>query len=301
MNIGRNFITIWIFTICSEGGQAVSFENLIACKDWSGFKTECQTKEETLQNKVNVHSRFDIKYQFNCDEGSPGPTPSPLAIDIETENGQINRRPIDFKNNDFFSVEGFGPIKLTNSDPELLKNLVVSKDCSLAVSLEQTKSNRTLQEEQNFIANISHFLDESEKLIDEEFKLMVQYRADFVAVNSDQEAIACTIKKYEGDAIYSEIIDELKFKFHRLFNKYFSSDLCISGKETEAMINDCPADSTTRSCIYKSGYFKSKSKIDMIKDSITHYLGQENLGDFHSRLNSLNSKISDGFNLESIH
>jgi hypothetical protein len=301
MTLGKNFLVILILSVCSKGGQATSFENLIVCKDWSGFRTECQTKEETLSNKMNVHSRFDIKYQFNCDVGTSGPAPSPIEIQIETENGQSQSRNVQFKNSEFFSVDGFGPIKLTNSDPELLKNLVVDKGCSLSVTVEQGKSDRTIQEEQNFIANINNFLNEAEKSIAEEFKLMVQYRADVVAVNKDQAAIACTIKKYDGDSLYSEIIDELKFKFHALFSKVYSPEWCASDQENLAMVNDCPEDSTTRSCIYKLAYFKSKGKIDRVKDATAHYLGQGNVGDFHARLSELSRKINEGFNEESIH
>lgn len=300
MNIQKIIIVFLASFNCLQGTLAASFDHLIMCNDWSGFKTECRINENILLNRASIHSRFDIKYNFNCDDGSENSKLSPIEINIETENGQKYSRNIEFNKNDFFSVEGFGPIKLSNIDPELLKNLVLTKECQLSMSIEQFKSQRTIQEEQEFIANIDRFLREAEREVPEEFKLMIQYRADVEATLQDQMAMACIIKQYDGDRLYDDIMAELKFKFSRLFGREYSSDVCSLEQKILGMVNDCPEDSTTRICVFKAAYFKSKAKIDKIREILRSYLGRENLQDFYDRLNSLDRKIREGFQLEAV-
>jgi hypothetical protein len=300
MNIENKILAFLASFVCLHSAHAASFDNLIICNDWSGFKTECRINENILIDKTSTHSRFDIKYNFSCDDGSENSKVSPIEINIETENGQIYARYIEFNKNDFFSVEGFGPIKLRNTDPELLKNLILTPECRLSMSFEQLKSDRTVQEEQKFIANIESFLKDSEKEVQEEFKLLIQYRADVEATLQDQIAMACIVKQYEGDHYYDDIIAELRFKFSRLFSREYSPDLCSLEEKIKVMVNDCPQDSTTRLCVFKGAYFKSKGKIDKIRETISVYLQRENLVNFYDRLNSLDRKINDGFQLEAI-
>lgn len=115
--------------------------NLVTCETEYFYVKNCKAKVGILAPKATEKVRFDITYQFDCDDGSSSPIPSSLKIVVDTEDGQTNENFLRFKSSNTFSINGFGPVNLIDDDPVLFASLSYSSSCKLSVNINSTPLN----------------------------------------------------------------------------------------------------------------------------------------------------------------
>lgn len=266
---------------------------LVTCtRIFSDVDGECKIAVSKLEDKQNVNSTFAINYHMTCDPGGSPNQPSTLRIITDTEGGNQSQTIVNYKTDASYKIDGYGPIKLTDVDPVGFASLNFNGSCELRVNVSITKSARTIQEETDFLNKIDQFLSGSRTELNDTFKLMVQYKADVFSEQKNKAALACTINKYMTDALYDDIIADLKADYLLSFGESFTPSACISGVNL-ALANDCASNDLSRVCTYKMAYFKGRDRILETKRVAEAYLQDSNTTSFHDRLKNIIKVIDE--------
>ena len=189
------------------------------------------------------------------------------------------------------TVDGYGPIEFLNDHPGNFSGKKFNDGCGLDINITAQKSPRTIVEENGYLDKIEQFVSSSEGELDDHFKLMVQYKSDIFAEQKNKSAMACVIKRYEDDLLYEEVLVDMKFAYSLSFKEDYEAESCDQGEQVAEIMNNCDVDDLSRTCVYKSAYFKSKAKIESIKSIASSYLSDSKAQSFHSRLQNLVNRI----------
>jgi hypothetical protein len=291
MNFTSKASFFFFFCASPALGAVQHFEHLIHCQDDLGFDSYCKASTGFLAEANPYHSTFFVTYRMSCDPGITEPRPSALKLVIHTENGQKNERTIQFKSVETFEpIDGFGPIELIDTRPSELNSKHYQKGCNLSVSIDSSKSLRTLQEEQQKIEVINRFLSHAEKTANDEFRLMMIFRADIMRASRDK-ALACLISKSENDTIYHDLISELKATYRLIFGEEYSIHACDTSQLLQEIADDCPSDSASQICAYKQAYFKSRKKVEDLTETLQSYLTDPGNSSFYERIQAFSNRI----------
>lgn len=272
-------------------GAPQTFENLIRCQSDLGYDSYCKASTGMLLEAQPFHSTFFMTYDMSCDPGLTSPRPSALKLVIHTENGQKNERMIAFKSVETLEpIDGFGPIELIDIRPSELNSKHYQPGCNLSITIEKSKSQRTLQQERERMARIDGYLLQAERVSADEFRLMMLFHADIMRTARDK-ALACVIRKSESDPLYLDIASELKLTYLLIFGEEYSSAACVDQDAMPEIIDDCSPDSGSQLCVYKQAYFKSRQKIQEIIITLQSYRNDPANASFYDRIQALTNRI----------
>lgn len=284
------FLISSIFLFC-QNIEASNHNDLIQCDSFFNLSNKCKLESKELEGRQPYHSTFVIDYDMSCDAGGGQSSGSSIKINVSTENGQNSEHVVSYTSRSRFEVDGFGPVSISDTNPNELYSKFYKNGCNLRVTVTPRKSQRTINDEQNFLAEIDNFISKSKSELQENFRLMVQYKGDYFREINDRSALACTIKRHDNVILLEDVVMDMKILFRLSFREEYSEGFCDGGNTPKNFHNDCRPDDLSRSCLFKNAYYGARGRVEKVEDAISRYLQNPDASNHHDRLRALQSEL----------
>lgn len=127
---------------------------------------------------------------------------------------------------------------------------------------------------------------------------LLRNAASLLQLDGNETALACYIKRWDSDPLYSDVIGDLKAQFPALFGvAYDPSSYDCSGQQTLSLPTDTCSDTTPR-CKFQTAYKASLDFLESNKAEVAALMDDvvaRSNGTYKTQLESLNAKIDNYF------
>ena len=288
-SIAKFFLLLSLFSPLAFGVDLN--QDLLACDSVNqGHKLRCKISVGGLPVALSTPSqvRFDYEY-IGCSDRFTRPNDF-LTIKIA---GSETSSAI-FEYNSSGSVYAQGTSFSIANDSQDISRYRFPRDCGIRITHYVV-----VRPSDSFLAEATSKLNEIKDNTDSRVKRMLRYHSLQAKMSNHDRALACTIKKYQDDILYDDVVEEMKSSLKEIS----VTDLANYNCNSDAALDSCPQGNNSPACalgeiadIEKQWLDESKNYVDGLETILRENVDQNLVNALLELATSITIDLEDHIN-----